>query len=286
MSVPASHYLLNELRIDLQSLSLNSEKASEESPWVPVVITGDWKGHPDGRQVVTKADLESILQNFNEQKKNGIDLVIDYEHASLFTFYAPAAGWITEMKLEGEKLFVKIKWTPKALEHIKNDEYRYLSPVIQWYSQHKKEGFETGTKLHSVALTNKPFMEELDAIKANNEKLIQPQTKENSDMPNDNDSAQELEALKTENADLKQQLGDQAKANAEAQVDAAIKAGAFSEDQRAAMTTLAIANMGAFSEMVKNHKPAHVLPQNDQYSTNSDHGGSGEYTLSDAELQA
>jgi phage I-like protein len=43
-------------------------------------------------------------------------------------------------------------------------EYRYISPAIRWGAKDKVTGKATGTVLTSVALVNKPFLEEMPEI--------------------------------------------------------------------------------------------------------------------------
>jgi hypothetical protein len=54
--------------------------------------------------------------------------------------------------------------TERARELIANREYRYISPAIRWGTKDKVTGKTVGTALTSVALVNKPFLEELPEI--------------------------------------------------------------------------------------------------------------------------
>jgi hypothetical protein len=55
--------------------------------------------------------------------------------------------------------------TPRARKLIESREYRYISPAINWAGRDKRTGKMTGTTLTSVALTNRPFLEELPQIR-------------------------------------------------------------------------------------------------------------------------
>ncbi|MGB0468324.1 MAG: phage protease [Pontibacterium sp.] len=84
------------------------------------------------------------------------DLVIDYEHQTLSADQngqpAPAAGWFKTMEWrEGSGLWIKPQWTSRALDFIKNGEYRFLSAVFP-YDKHTGEPLS----LHSAALVNRP----------------------------------------------------------------------------------------------------------------------------------
>jgi hypothetical protein len=55
--------------------------------------------------------------------------------------------------------------TARARVLLKNREYRYISPAIDWAARSKTTGKPQGTTLTSVALTNRPFLEELPQIR-------------------------------------------------------------------------------------------------------------------------
>jgi hypothetical protein len=48
---------------------------------------------------------------------------------------------------------------------LQNREYRFISPAIEWGAKNKRTGKSQGTTLTSVALTNRPFLEELPQIR-------------------------------------------------------------------------------------------------------------------------
>jgi hypothetical protein len=54
--------------------------------------------------------------------------------------------------------------TERARQLIAAKEYRYISPAIRWGAKDKVTGKTTGTVLTSVALVNKPFLEEMPEI--------------------------------------------------------------------------------------------------------------------------
>lgn len=95
--------------------------------------------------------------------QRSIDLVVDYEHATLKIQEsgepAPAAGWLKPsgfQYIEGVGLCsAKFEWTNKASAFIEAKEYKYISPVLFY----NKSGEVLG--LHSVALTNTPNLDQL-----------------------------------------------------------------------------------------------------------------------------
>jgi len=89
-------------------------------------------------------------------------MVIDYEHQTMHDVQAPAAGWIKRMIDRGtDGLWVTVEWTARAMEYLKNREYRYFSPVF-WF----EEGTRRVFRIQNVALTNDPLINSLKPIMA------------------------------------------------------------------------------------------------------------------------
>jgi phage I-like protein len=148
------------------------ETGSGEVPeWVMIARTGRWMGHPQGPEVITPAHLESALDAFNrDYAANGADLVIDYHHASavvpMGAERAPAAGWIRQLELRnsGAEIWGRVMWTAEAARAIAAREFRYLSPVVRLGAPDRVSAQPVPMQIHSVALTNTPFMTELQAL--------------------------------------------------------------------------------------------------------------------------
>ncbi len=135
----------------------------------PVMITGDWV---KGKDIRVRLDtLQSFKKNF-EKRQNG-EVNLDYDHASENTEVAmggpiPSAGRVVGMSIKPTDsrhvLFGNYVFTPKAEGLIKNKEYRFISPAFQMDYQDKKTGSSQGPTITSVALTNKPFLEEIPPL--------------------------------------------------------------------------------------------------------------------------
>ena len=153
---------------------LNAALPATAPEWVMIARAGEWRGHPAGEERITPDDL-AVAHAYYERHyaANGADLVVDYEHAStsarLLGGRAPAAGWITAMELRagGTELWAHVQWTTEAATSIEAREYRYLSPVLRWGHADRVTGEPVRLQIHSVALTNVPFMTELQALNAN-----------------------------------------------------------------------------------------------------------------------
>ena len=99
--------------------------------------------------------------------QRAIDMVIDYEHATLKSQEngdpAPAAGWIKAGSftyIEGIGLCsTQFKWTDKAKGFIESEEYKYLSPVFFYNNQGDV------LALLNTSLTNTPALDQLPQAK-------------------------------------------------------------------------------------------------------------------------
>lgn len=122
--------------------------------------------------IAWRLDEEIAAQVVAAFEAIGLDLVIDYNHQSLYTEKngqpAPAAGWITALEYEaGRGLWAIVNWTEGGRESVAKREYRYLSPVFPFDP-------ETGAALflHSVALTNTPALNQFGEIAAMASRLL------------------------------------------------------------------------------------------------------------------
>jgi len=147
--------------------------ATGQAPqWVMIARTGLWRGHPQGPERITPRHLRAALDYFRRHyKAHGADLPIDYHHGSVLAAQgrlsrAPAAGWITDMELRagGTELWARVLWTAEAAEDISARRFRYLSPAFLFGAPDRLTGEPVAMQVHSVALTNTPFLTELKAL--------------------------------------------------------------------------------------------------------------------------
>ncbi|MFK5892850.1 MAG: phage protease [Pseudomonadota bacterium] len=141
----------------MQEKAICSFKIELEQKKVQLLPAGNFRAK-DGRPYVVdswKLDYLTALKIIDKVRSFKDDLVIDYEHQTLETSKngqpAPAAGWFKNLEwIDGKGLFATdVIWTSKAKQLIKNNEYRYISPVI---SYDKLTGHITSIQM--AALTN------------------------------------------------------------------------------------------------------------------------------------
>jgi phage I-like protein len=151
-------------RYDLRDVQDGAES------WIQCGKVGKFVSKVYGPFEITKADLASMVKNFNNvTPKAPTELAVDYDHLSMRP-KAPgdgiAAGWFKRLDLRknGTELWALVSWTPKAADHIRNKEYRFISPSFQKNHEDKDSGKNIGTTLLAAAVTNHPFLEGMDAI--------------------------------------------------------------------------------------------------------------------------
>ncbi len=143
---------------------------AEQAPlpdWLHLVPYGEWRGHPARPFQVGPAEAAQILANHD--KRGGTRLVLDYEHQTIRSLDngrpAPAAGWIDRLELREDGVWGHVEgFTPAAEAFLRAREYRYLSPVLAFDRRDKRTGEAAGLHLHSAALTNVPFLDELTPV--------------------------------------------------------------------------------------------------------------------------
>lgn len=155
----------NSLKNHSKHLTFFALTESEQANNTIQILPYGWVVTDKGKFLVDEQAMKMIVTAF-EQKKN--ETVIDYEHQTLKDVIAPAAAWIKKLENRGKNgLWAEVEWTPRALEFVKNKEYRYLSPVI--FSR-KSDG--RAIILHSCGLTNTPAIDGMEPI-ANKEEDVQ-----------------------------------------------------------------------------------------------------------------
>lgn len=139
-------------------------QATDDTQYLVLIPEGTFKG-ADGRPtdaphwVLTPERGQQIVAALNQR---GVDMVIDYDHATLDNEQkqqgnAPASGWLKAggfTYVEGVGVCSEnYQWTDKAQAAIAANEYKYLSPVLYYTNTGEVVG------LHSSALTNKPNLD-------------------------------------------------------------------------------------------------------------------------------
>jgi phage I-like protein len=128
--------------------------SGEESPRSKIMLfrVGDYKHPRFGHWNITKQVLEQFIANFRSRGR----VPIDFDHAPEQGGSTLAAGWITNLTLEGDELTAEVEWSDVGAEAIRKKRYLFISPT--WNLAAKDEtGAKIGPKLIGAGLTNRPF---------------------------------------------------------------------------------------------------------------------------------
>ena len=152
-------------------------------PWGEVHSNGT-----GGNHIVDAQSAAMILEAF--KRREGVPLVIDYEHASEGGEYqtptgiAPAMGWIDRLEaVPGEGIYGHVeKWTEPGANFIRTSQYRFVS-WAGWTSKKDRRVAE----ITSVALVNAPGIVGMPPI-VNKEQAVSHQPSAEGDGANRKDS--------------------------------------------------------------------------------------------------
>ncbi len=139
-----------------------------------IVLTGDeppseFRIFASGPNETTKGtfvfDEAAATSVLSEYQAHGIDLMLDYDHASLGTGIDPAlsgkaAGWFNLEVRGGELWAVNVRWTPPAAEALRRKEWRFMSPAFS------TDDAGHITSVLNVAITNLPATRRLQPLMA------------------------------------------------------------------------------------------------------------------------
>ena len=226
-----------------------------------LAIVGKWKGHANGPFEITLEDLKQMKSNFDS---GNVDLVIDLDHATILDGTGEAYGWIKELELIGNGLWAsKVEWLEHGKELIKSGKYKYISPVFLPNTIDQATGNNIGWTIHSAALTNRPFLEELGEVVANNknqnegESGMTPEEKE------------KMEGLESKVTTLETELNKEKEKIIETQVEAAIAANKVNPEQKDSLIALGKTNPNSLKDFLDKAKAIVVAPGNDMYVNNN-----------------
>ena len=133
---------------------------------IQVARCGTYEGHSQGAFAFDAATFDAIVRNFDATENKRVP--IDYEHASemptapgVMQHGAPAVGWVVHLESRGDAgLYAHVDWVdPEAVERIRLGQYAYCSPAVVFGAIDPESGAAIGPKLTSVALTNRPFLD-------------------------------------------------------------------------------------------------------------------------------
>ncbi len=135
---------------------------------VQVLRVGAFKHPKYGDFEITKKTLSDMVSNFDNRVR-GIDLSFDYFHEAE---EGVASAWVKRLftEADGDELWAEVDWTPKAHKLLSEREIRYFSPDFAFKWDDPEKGITHENVLFGGGLTNRPFVKEMQAIVANENK--------------------------------------------------------------------------------------------------------------------
>lgn len=150
------------------------EGANAQGVWVNIVNLGEYE-HPEyGTITFTEEDFRQWKANLERGVMGGRCedgrpcIATDYGHAmdeNLPPEMQRASGYIKDLKLEGNRVYALVEFTPRALEGIKNKEWSWFSVSVVDSLIDQRTGQDVGSTLLGGALTNRPYVPDLEPIR-------------------------------------------------------------------------------------------------------------------------
>lgn len=156
------------------SPKLLEETNAKNELWVNIVNLGEYE-HPEyGTITFTEDHFKQWKANLERGVMGGRCedgspcIATDYGHAmdeATPPEMQKASGYIKDLKLEDNRVYALIEFTPTAIEGIRNKEWSWFSVSVADSLTDQKTGEDVGSVLMGGALTNRPFVPDLEPIR-------------------------------------------------------------------------------------------------------------------------
>ena len=162
---------LNEFTWGVASASL-----AEGKP-IQIMKTGDFNHPSYGEFSITVDDLKEIEQNFASNiRKQEIPVDIDHIHEG------GAVGWFKSLEAKDDELWAVVDWTEEGEDLLTTGKFKYFSPHFgPW--QDPESGEEFRIVLLSGAVTNFPFLKEMEPIELSEVRMSREAPPEATEAP-------------------------------------------------------------------------------------------------------
>lgn len=162
-----------------------AEAENDDPIWVQVALEGDYQGY-DPPFNLNRAIFQEMVDNLHKHpafslgadgRGNADVIQWDFEHVSesiddnVAQIGAPAQGWVLDLEVrvggDGKaQLWALTRWLPLAKEYIQGGQYKWASIAFYEHVRDQKSGADQGATLTSIAMTNHPFIEGMEALAA------------------------------------------------------------------------------------------------------------------------
>jgi hypothetical protein len=144
--------------VDLSAVKLEESADGKPRSWIMLMPVGNYEHPQYGKLDFTRSLLSEFKQHFDSRVRH-IDIAFDRDHDA-----GEATGWLEQVQLRDDGLWGLVRWTTLGVQLLKDEIYRYFSPEFgPWEDPRTKKHYEN--VLIGGALTNRPFLKEMPAVK-------------------------------------------------------------------------------------------------------------------------
>jgi hypothetical protein len=149
----------------MSAIDLGDVRLAEDEPtWLHAFPLGRYLHPVHGELVFTRERLEIIAAGVNGGVR-GITPALDYDHREDKARGGMAAGWIEAAEVRSDGLWLAVAFTDKARREVRAGGWKYLSPEFgTWIDP--RTGVRHDDVLMGAALTNRPFLRDLEPVAA------------------------------------------------------------------------------------------------------------------------
>lgn len=162
---------------DIKFSNVKKNVISDDSKLVPIHIayTGNFAGYSGGEFELTKDIFDNVIENFNNE---GTPIPLFKGHSDVIasmtnqTNEPECYGWILGLETDGKNLYALCELTDEMKDLIQKGQFKYSSIYMTGGNVNRESGDDIGYRLNSLAITNMPFLDNLQPIVLSNNNLI------------------------------------------------------------------------------------------------------------------
>ena len=144
-------------RTDQQICSTVTEVSASDDR-IELMPLGEFRlGDRRGVQAMRIDNVQQVLAD-SLSRARGNELLIDFDHRSMAQQTlrdSRAAGWITGLEVEGERVMASVRWTPEGKRALQDRSFRFISPVFRNLPDGRVVGID------GAGLVNEPALPQL-----------------------------------------------------------------------------------------------------------------------------
>ena len=159
MNAALSDNLWCGVSLEIPTVELHGDGGAPVVSTIQLSRVGKWEHPVYGLLEFDDACYRRFIANFNGNVR-GVELALDVEHMPT----DGAAAWFVPGTMrvkstdKGDGLFVDVRWTPRGLQLVRDQEYRYISLTFKTKWTDPETGKVYEDVVFGAALTTDPFL--------------------------------------------------------------------------------------------------------------------------------